>query len=87
MKRLEVGDKVRIVRHHEASDHQFNAILRSLRRGIVPKLIGSEAVVMDLSDSHGLCYEVATANRNGNAGRVEPLRCWVVPNEVEEGWK
>jgi len=41
-------------------------------------MIIAEATVLDLSDSHGLCYQVELDKRGYNKRRL----CWVEPDEI-----
>ena len=50
----------------------------------LPLLVGREAVVVDISDAHGLTFGVVLANLKGMEGRSAEHRVWwVEPEEVE----
>jgi hypothetical protein len=83
-KKFNICDKARIKQYNpEASG--FSTEGKTIRARIVPRIMNRIVVIVDYSDSHGLCYRVVAPNFNGNSGRDEELEfVWVDPDELEE---
>lgn len=84
MDRFNVGDKVRVKEYrHDLNSHYSNDGIG--RRGLnMPRLVGRDVCIIDLSDGHGLTYRVVGLNYDGWRGRSNDIvACWVEPEELE----
>ena len=59
-------------------EHDAEYLLKRVKVGI------QYGVIVDFSNSHGLCFGVVFPNIHGNSGRTETLEIkWFEPEEIE----
>ncbi len=84
MSELKVGSKARISKFDDAHGSGYTEAGVSKRNRVMPRLVGHDVCIIDLSDAHGLTYRVVKLNYDGWRGREEEiLSCWVEPEEIE----
>lgn len=80
MQPLEIGARVRVVRHVTTHDARYTDAARAARARYMPLLAGTDLYLVSISDAHGLMYYVsrhrsfAVATKRTGDGWMNPVR-------------